>query len=117
MSGGQNAIEAADKIYLAAIDKFEAMMGINRRYAPGAMLNWGFALKERSRLRPANSTERISLLQQAKQLFMDALRLQPDDAKIQSAFVTCNLELKELNERQEISSKSEKSFFRKRRSK
>ncbi|KAH7300462.1 hypothetical protein KP509_24G063600 [Ceratopteris richardii] len=115
--GGQNAIEAADKIYLAAIDKFEAMMGINRRYAPGAMLNWGFALKERSRLRPANSTERISLLQQAKQLFMDALRLQPDDAKIQSAFVTCNLELKELNERQEISSKSEKSFFRKRRSK
>ncbi|KAH7443517.1 hypothetical protein KP509_02G038300 [Ceratopteris richardii] len=44
------------------------MMGINRRYAPGAMLNWGFALKERSRLRPANSTERISLLQQAKQL-------------------------------------------------
>ncbi|KAI5071091.1 hypothetical protein GOP47_0013342 [Adiantum capillus-veneris] len=55
--GGQDAREAADRIYLAAIDKFEAMMGISQRYAPGAMLNWGLILKDRSRLRPSELKE------------------------------------------------------------
>lgn len=110
--GGQNACEAADKVYLAAIDKFEAIMGISRRYAPGAMLNWGLTLRDRSRLRPMNSAERIDLLQQAKQLFQDALRLQPDDAQIRSALTTCSVELKELRGRKELQSKrSTRSFF------
>lgn len=110
--GGQNAAEAADRIYLAAIDKFEAMMGISRRYAPGAMLNWGLALRDRSRLRPMSSPDRIDLLQQAKQLFQDALSLHPDDTQIRGAFATCSVELKELQERKDLQSKrSPRSIF------
>jgi hypothetical protein len=30
----QNAAESADKLYLAALDKFEALMGISHRHAP-----------------------------------------------------------------------------------
>lgn len=96
--GGQNAAEDADKVYLAAIDKFEAMMGITQRYAPGAMLNWGLALRDRSRLRPIGSQDRIKLLQQAKQLLQDAMQLHPNDAQIRGAFATCSIELIEVQE-------------------
>jgi len=63
--GGEEAIKDADKIYLAAIDKFETMTGISQVYAPHALPNWGLALRNRSRMRPKQSKERTKLLQHA----------------------------------------------------
>lgn len=96
--GGEEAIKDADKIYLAAIDKFEAMMGISQIYAPHALLNWGLALRNRSRMRPMGSKERSKLLQQARQLFQDALNFNPDHAQAKTAIISCVAELKELEE-------------------
>lgn len=96
--GGEEAVKDADKIYLAAIDKFEAMMGISQVYAPHALLNWGLALRNRSRMRPMQSKERTKLLQQARQLFQDALNFNPDHAQVKTAIISCVAELKELEE-------------------
>lgn len=96
--GGEEAVKDADKIYLAAIDKFEAMMGISQVYAPHALLNWGLALRNRSRMRPIGSKERTKLLQQARQLFQEALRFNPDHAQAKAAIVSCVAELKELED-------------------
>lgn len=96
--GGQEAVKHADKIYLAAIDKFEAMMGISQVYAPHALLNWGLALRNRSRMRPMGSKERTKLLQQARQLFQDALRFNPNHAQAKTAIISCVAELTELED-------------------
>jgi hypothetical protein len=34
----QRSAQDADRVYLAAIDKFEAMMGMSQKYAPGGKL-------------------------------------------------------------------------------
>jgi len=96
--GGEEAVKDADKIYLAAIDKFEAMMGISQVYAPHALLNWGLALRNRSHMRPMGSKERSKLLQQARQLFQDALSFNPQHAQAKTAIISCVAELKELEE-------------------
>ncbi|GLJ13968.1 hypothetical protein SUGI_0223380 [Cryptomeria japonica] len=94
--GGERALKTADKIYLAAIDKFEAVMGISETYAPDALFSWGLALRNRSHMRTIGSKERIRLLQQARQLFEDALKFNPNHGQAKTAAVSCIDELKEL---------------------
>ncbi|KAH7838556.1 hypothetical protein Vadar_028118 [Vaccinium darrowii] len=76
---GPEAAVDADKIFLAAIDKFDAMMSKSNVYAPDALFRWGVALQQRSRLRPRNSKEKVKLLQQAKRLFEDSLGMDSDN--------------------------------------
>ncbi|KAK1556644.1 hypothetical protein Q3G72_009306 [Acer saccharum] len=63
----------ADKVFLAAIDKFDSV------YAPDALFRWGAVLQQRSRLRPSNSKEKVKLLQQAIRLYEDALHMDSDN--------------------------------------
>ena len=74
-----------------------------------AMLKWGLTLRARSRLHPMVSPERINLLNQAKQLFEDALRLQPRNAQLCGAYATSIIELEEL-QRKEMESKRNARF-------
>lgn len=103
----ENAAQDADKVFMAAIDKFETMMSINKKYAPGALLNWGLALQDRSLLRPMGSNERVKLLEQARLVFQEALEYDPDYVQAKMAVADCTVELKELKEYDEI--QSEKS--------
>ncbi|CAK9252308.1 unnamed protein product [Sphagnum jensenii] len=96
--GGERSAQDADRVYLAAIDKFEAMMGMSQKYAPGALLNWGLAIRDRSRLRPLGSKERMKLLAQAKEIFKEALQFDPNYGPARGAVVACTIELKELEE-------------------
>jgi len=96
--GGERSAQDADRVYLAAIDKFEAMMGMSQKYAPGALLNWGLAIRDRSRLRPLGSKERMKLLAQAKEVFKEALQFDPNYGPARGAVVACTIELKELEE-------------------
>ncbi|KAK9267712.1 hypothetical protein L1049_010145 [Liquidambar formosana] len=83
----------ADKVFLAAIDKFDAMMSKSNVYAPDALFRWGAALQERSRLRPSNSKEKVKLLHQAKRLYEDALDLDSDNLQVREALSSCISEL------------------------
>jgi hypothetical protein len=51
---------------------------------------------DRSRLREMGDKERVQLLLQAKELFQDAVRLDPDDGQARGAVAVCSAELKEL---------------------
>ncbi|KAI9198961.1 hypothetical protein LWI28_025102 [Acer negundo] len=44
---GPEAAFDADKVFLAAVDKFDSV------YAPDALFRWGAVLQQRSRLRPS----------------------------------------------------------------
>ncbi|KAM0048816.1 putative tetratricopeptide-like helical domain superfamily [Helianthus debilis subsp. tardiflorus] len=70
---GPEAAFDADKVYLAAIDKFNAMMSRSNAHTPDALFRWGVALQQRSRLRTRNYREKVKLLSQAKRLYEDAL--------------------------------------------
>eukprot|EP00252_Welwitschia_mirabilis_P010616 TRINITY_DN2398_c0_g1_i4.p1 TRINITY_DN2398_c0_g1~~TRINITY_DN2398_c0_g1_i4.p1 ORF type:complete len:448 (+),score=112.87 TRINITY_DN2398_c0_g1_i4:213-1556(+) len=94
------AAKHADKLYLAAVDKFEAMMGISQLYAPQVLWNWGLALRDRSRLRPKTHKDRRTLLLEAKQLFQDALNFNPKLIQAEMAMISCTIELEELEEHQ-----------------
>ncbi|KAJ8549583.1 hypothetical protein K7X08_033290 [Anisodus acutangulus] len=63
---GPGAARDADKVFLAAIDKFDAMMSRGNVYAPDALFRWATALQHRSRLRTRTSREKVKLLQQAQ---------------------------------------------------
>lgn len=91
---GPEACFDADKVFLAAIDKFDAMMSKGRVYAPDALFRWGMVLQQRSRLRPSNSKEKVKLLNQAKSLFEDALDMNSNNSQVREALSTC---LSELN--------------------
>lgn len=91
---GPAAARDADKIYLAAIDKFDAMMSKSNLYAPDALFRWGAALQQRSRLRPRNSKEKVKLLQQARRLYEDALDMDSDNDQVRNALSSCVSELK-----------------------
>nr|XP_010940410.1 uncharacterized protein LOC105058999 [Elaeis guineensis] len=91
---GPDAALDADKVYMAAIDKFDAMMSRSNAYAPNALYRWGMALQNRSHLRPHNSKERMKLLQQAKSLFEDVLRVESDNKLVREALSSCISELK-----------------------
>lgn len=94
---GPEAAFDADKVFLAAIDKFEAMMSKSNVYAPDALFRWGMALQQRSRLRTRNSKDKVKLLQQSKRLYEDALRMDNDNLQIREALSSCVSELKYRN--------------------
>lgn len=90
---GPEAAVDADKVYLAAIDKFDAMMSRSNLYATNALYRWGLALQQRSYLRPHNNKEKIKLLHQAKSLFEDVLTMESDNMQVREALDTCVYEL------------------------
>ncbi|KAL2643442.1 hypothetical protein R1flu_011029 [Riccia fluitans] len=105
--GGERAIQDADKVYLAAIDKFEAMLGISQEYAAGALYNWGLAMRDRARLRPMGDSDRVKLLLQAKELFQDSVRLDPNNGQARGAVTAAVTELQELKRFEEIQNEQE----------
>ncbi|CAL5409835.1 unnamed protein product [Camellia sinensis] len=90
---GPEAAFDADKVFLAAIDKFDAMMSKSNVYTPDALFRWGVALQQRSQLRPRNSKEKLKLLQQAKRLYEDALDMDSDNHQAREALCSCISEL------------------------
>ncbi|KAG4932950.1 hypothetical protein JHK87_046952 [Glycine soja] len=94
---GPGAAFEAERVFLAAIDKFDAMLLKGNVYAPDALFRWGVALQQRSRLRPGSSKEKVKLLQQAKRLYEDALDMNSNNVQVKDALSSC---LAELNYRQ-----------------
>ncbi|XP_050369997.1 uncharacterized protein LOC126788078 [Argentina anserina] len=90
---GPGAAFDADELFLAAIDKFNAMMSKGNVHAPDALFRWGMALQQRSRLRPSNGKEKVKLLQQAKRLYEDALNMDSDNVQVRRALSSCISEL------------------------
>ncbi|XP_031268300.1 uncharacterized protein LOC116126772 isoform X1 [Pistacia vera] len=90
---GPEAAFDADKIFLAAIEKFDAMMSKGNVYASDALFRWAVVLQQRSRLRPRNSKEKVKLLQQAKRLYEDALHMDCDNLQARDALLSCMSEL------------------------
>ncbi|XP_062233972.1 uncharacterized protein LOC133931173 [Phragmites australis] len=90
---GPEAAVDADGVYLAAIDKFDAMLSKSNSYAPEALYRWGTALQQRSHLRPRNNKEKIRLLEQAKSLFEDVLYVEADNKMVREALSSCISEL------------------------
>ncbi|KAF8029900.1 hypothetical protein BT93_E2350 [Corymbia citriodora subsp. variegata] len=90
---GPEAAFDADKVFMAAIDKFNAMMSKGNVYAPDALFRWGVVLQQRSRLRLRNSREKVKLLEQAKRLYEDALDMDSDNSRVREALSSCMLEL------------------------
>ncbi|GFQ05604.1 hypothetical protein PHJA_002704500 [Phtheirospermum japonicum] len=86
---GPSGARDADKIFLAAIDKFDAMMSKSNEYAPDALFRWGAALQHRSRLRPSRSREKVKLLQQARRLYEDALDMDSGNRPLKQALSSC----------------------------
>ncbi|KAK6124411.1 hypothetical protein DH2020_041831 [Rehmannia glutinosa] len=93
---GPSAARDADKVFLAAIDKFDAMMSKSNAYAPDALFRWGAALQQRSRLRPSRSREKVKLLQQARRLYEDALHMDSGSRPVREALSSCISELRLL---------------------
>eukprot|EP00268_Persea_americana_P052083 TRINITY_DN5815_c0_g1_i1.p1 TRINITY_DN5815_c0_g1~~TRINITY_DN5815_c0_g1_i1.p1 ORF type:complete len:817 (-),score=145.81 TRINITY_DN5815_c0_g1_i1:124-2574(-) len=90
---GPEAALDADKVYLAAIDKFDAMVSKSNAYTPDALFRWGVALQLRSHLRPSSSKEKLKLLHQAKRLLEDALRMDSDNPQVRKALSSCIAEI------------------------
>ncbi|XP_051128632.1 uncharacterized protein LOC127249731 [Andrographis paniculata] len=90
---GPTAARDADKVFMAAIDKFDAIMSKSNDYAPDALFRWGAALQHRSRLRPGRSQEKVKLLHQARQLYEDALYMDTGNTELQKALSSCVSEL------------------------
>lgn len=90
---GPGAARDADRVFLAAIDKFDAMLSKSNVHAPEALFRWGTTLQQRSRLRPRNSKEKLKFLQQARRLYEDALDMDSDNFQVQEALSTCISEL------------------------
>ncbi|KAJ0836565.1 putative tetratricopeptide-like helical domain superfamily [Helianthus annuus] len=94
---GPEAAFDADKVYLAAIDKFNAMMSRSNAHTPDALFRWGVALQQRSRLRTRNYREKVKLLSQAKRLYEDALLMDSNNPQVKQALMTCESELRYKN--------------------
>lgn len=90
---GPSAARDADKVFLAAIDKFDAMMSKSNVYAPDALFRWGAALQHRAQLRPSRSREKVKLLQQARRLYEDAIQMDSGNLRVQEALSSCMSEL------------------------
>ncbi|GMN50829.1 hypothetical protein TIFTF001_019980 [Ficus carica] len=90
---GPEAAFDADRVFMAAIDKFNAMMSKGNVHAPDALFRWGMVLQQRSRLRPSKSKEKVKLLQQAKRLYEDALGMDVNNVQVREALSTCISEL------------------------
>lgn len=96
---GPGGVREADKTFLAAIDKFDAMISRSNLYAPDALFRWGAALQQRSRLRPRRSKDKMKLLQQATRLYQDALDMDSDNIQVKDALSSCMSELKHWYDR------------------
>lgn len=94
---GPEAAFDADKVYMAAIDKFDAMMSKSNSHTPDALFRWGVALQQRSRLRTRNFREKVKLLSQAKRLYEDALLMDSSNLQVKEALSTCVSELRYKN--------------------
>ncbi|XP_021740563.1 uncharacterized protein LOC110706889 [Chenopodium quinoa] len=90
---GPEAALDADKLFLAAIDKFNAMMSRSNDYAPEALFRWGMALQQRSRLRSDNIRDKVKLLQQAKRLYEDAVDMGSNNLQVRKALSSCISEI------------------------
>ncbi|KAM0883057.1 hypothetical protein ACQ4PT_031884 [Festuca glaucescens] len=90
---GPEAAVDADRVYLAAIDKFDAMLSKSNTYAPEALYRWGSTLQQRSQLRSRNNKEKIRLLEQAKSLFEDVLYVEGNNKMVREALSSCISEL------------------------
>ncbi|KAE9601833.1 hypothetical protein Lal_00040881 [Lupinus albus] len=90
---GPGAAFEAERVFLAAIDKFDAMLLKGNVYAPDALFRWGVALQQRSRLRPGSSKEKVKLLQQARRLYEDALNMDSNNIQVKNALSSCVSEL------------------------
>ncbi|KAK7264960.1 hypothetical protein RJT34_32574 [Clitoria ternatea] len=90
---GPGAAFEAERVFLAAIDKFDAMLLKSNVYAPDALFRWGVALQQRSRLRPGSSKEKVKLLHQAKRLYEDALHMDSSNIQVKDALSSCVDEL------------------------
>lgn len=90
---GPGAAFEAERVFLAAIDKFDAMLVKGNVYAPDALFRWGVALQQRSRLRPGSSKEKVKLLRQAKRLYEDALDMDSNNMQVKDALSSCVSEL------------------------
>ncbi|GJP49057.1 hypothetical protein CLOM_g8324, partial [Closterium sp. NIES-68] len=98
----------ADRMFCAAIDKFEAMLSMTDRWHASALLNWALALRDRSRLRPLSSVSRLRLTQEALQLLRQAAKRDsplsdgsprdPTFAEVRNAMVLCEAEVAKLKE-------------------
>eukprot|EP00850_Spirogloea_muscicola_P012324 SM000079S22442 [mRNA] locus=s79:272883:275310:- [translate_table: standard] len=91
-------VAVADKMYLAAIDKFEAMLSMSTKWRVGALQNWGLALRDRSRLRTLGSRKREKLMEQARDCFQSALELEPSNPQLRGGLAAAEIELEELAE-------------------
>lgn len=58
-------------------------------------------MRDRSRLRPLGSQERQRILGQAKEIFQEALRLDPNYGQARGAVAACVVEMKGLQEYEE----------------
>ncbi|PWA35504.1 Tetratricopeptide-like helical [Artemisia annua] len=94
---GPEAAFDADKVYMAAIDKFDAMMSKSNSHTTDALFRWGVALQQRSRLRTRNFREKVKLLSQAKRLYEDALLMDSSNLQVKEALSTCVSELRYKN--------------------
>ncbi|KAB2078067.1 hypothetical protein ES319_A06G136000v1 [Gossypium barbadense] len=91
---GPEAAYDADKLFLAAIDKFDVMMTRGNVHAPDAFFRLGAILQQRSRLRPGNDKEKMKLLLQAKSLYEDALHMDSKNLQVRDALSSCISELR-----------------------
>eukprot|EP00850_Spirogloea_muscicola_P013147 SM000088S23688 [mRNA] locus=s88:175109:177794:+ [translate_table: standard] len=91
-------VAVADKMYLAAIDKFEAMLSMSTKWRVGALQNWGLTLRDRSRLRTIGSRKREKLMEQARDCFQSALELEPSNPQLRGGLAAAEIELEELAE-------------------
>lgn len=90
---GPEAAVDADKIYLAAINKFAAMTSRSNKYAPDALFRWGLALQERSYLHLYDIRLKRKLLKQAKSMYEDVLRVDRNNPIVREALFSCISEL------------------------
>lgn len=74
-----------------------------------ALLNWGLAMRDRSRLRPLGSKDRRKIMAQAKEIFEEALRLDPNYGQARGAVAASTVELKRLQEYEEEPRESRKA--------
>ncbi|KAI4335769.1 hypothetical protein L6164_014380 [Bauhinia variegata] len=94
--GPGTALEA-ERVFMAAIDKFDAMISKCNVNTPDALFRWGATLQQRSRLRPASSKEKVKLLPQAKRLYEDALHMDSNNIQVKHPLSSC---ISELNYRE-----------------
>lgn len=66
-------------------------------------------MRDRSRLRPLGSKERQKIMAQAKEIFEEAVRLDPNYGQARGAVAACIVELKRLQEYKEEPQESKES--------